>query len=93
VAELLIIAIFTIVAAWKGSSGISDKEKRKIIELIKQPKSLIVISFGSPYVLRHFKEADILIAAYEPSEQAQMAVIKCLKGEIDFQGKLPVKIY
>jgi len=93
VAELLIIAIFTSVAAWKGSSGISDEEKRKIIELIKQAKSSIVISFGSPYVLRHFKEADILIAAYEPSEQAQMAVIKCLKGEIDFQGKLPVKIY
>ncbi len=91
--ELLIIAIFTSVAAWKGSSGISDEEKRKIIELIKQAKSSIVISFGSPYVLRHFEEADILIAAYEPSEQAQMAVIKCLKGEIEFSGKLPVKIF
>jgi beta-glucosidase-like glycosyl hydrolase len=92
VAELLIIAIFTSVAAWKGSSGISDEEKRKIIELIKQAKSSIVISFGSPYVLRHFKEADILIAAYEPSEQAQMAVMKCLKGEIEFSGKLPVTL-
>lgn len=91
--EMLIIAIFTSVAAWKGSSGISDEEKRKIIELIKQAKSSIVISFGSPYVLRHFREADILIAAYEPSEQAQAAVTKCLKGEIEFSGKLPVKIF
>jgi beta-glucosidase-like glycosyl hydrolase len=91
--EMLIIAIFTSVAAWKGSSGISDKEKQRLTELIKQAKSSIVISFGSPYVLRHFKEADILIAAYEPSEQAQAAVMKCLKGEIDFSGKLPVKIY
>lgn len=90
--ELLIIAIFTSVAAWKGSSGISDEEKRKIIELIKQAKSSIIISFGSPYVLRHFKEADVLIAAYEPSEQAQMAVIKCLKGEMDFKGHLRVKL-
>ena len=91
--ELLIIAIFTSIAAWKGSSGISNEEKRRIIELIKQAKSSIIISFGSPYVLRHFEEADALIAAYEPSEQAQAAVMKCLKGEIEFQGKLPVKIY
>jgi beta-glucosidase-like glycosyl hydrolase len=93
VAELLIIAIFTGVAAWKGRSGISDEEKNRIDEFIRNSKKSIVISFGSPYVLRHFKEADILIAAYEPSEQAQMAVIKCLKGEIEFSGKLPVKIY
>ncbi len=91
--DLLIVAIFTSVAAWKGTSGISDEEKQRIIELIKQAKSSIVISFGSPYVLGHFKEADILIAAYEPSEQAQVAVMKCLKGEIEFQGNLPVKIY
>ncbi len=91
--ELLIVAIFTSVAAWKGSSGISDEEKNRIDGLIRNSKKSIVISFGSPYVLRHFKEADALIAAYEPSEQAQAAVIKCLMGEIEFQGKLPVKIY
>ncbi|GER94543.1 hypothetical protein A45J_2306 [hot springs metagenome] len=90
--ELLIIAIFTDVSAWKGSSGISDREKQRIIRLVKQAKKSIVISFGSPYVLRHFKDASVLIAAYEPSEQAQMAVIKCLKGEIDSSGKLPIII-
>jgi beta-glucosidase-like glycosyl hydrolase len=90
--ELLIIAIFTSVAAWKGSSGISDEEKNRIDELIRKSKKSIVISFGSPYVLRHFKQADVLIAAYEPSEQAQMAVMKCLKGEIEFSGKLPVTL-
>ena len=90
--ELVIIAIFTSVAAWKGSSGISDEERHQIIELIKKAKNSIVISFGSPYVLRHFKEADMLIAAYEPSEMAQKAVIKCLKGETGFRGKMPVEL-
>ncbi|HCL80979.1 MAG TPA: hypothetical protein DHW81_01735 [Nitrospiraceae bacterium] len=91
--ELLIVAIFTSVAAWKGSSGISDEEKNRIDGLIRNSKRSVIISFGSPYVLRHFNKADMLIAAYEPSEQAQTAVIKCLNGEIDFQGKLPVKLY
>lgn len=86
-AEILIIAIFTTVSAWKGNSGISDEEKQKIKSLIKQVKNSIVISLGNPYVLRHFKDADILIATYEPSEQAQLSVIKCLKGEIEFSDK------
>jgi beta-glucosidase-like glycosyl hydrolase len=91
--ELLMIAIFTSVAAWKGSSGLSNDEIQMINGLIKRSKKSVVISFGSPYVLRNFRGADILIAAYEPSEQTQMAVIKCLKGEIEFQGKLPVKLF
>lgn len=90
--ELLIVTIFTSVAAWKGNSGISHEEKSRIGELIRNSEKSIVISFGSPYVLRHFKKADMLIAAYEPSDQAQASVIKCLKGEIEFQGKLPVKL-
>jgi beta-N-acetylhexosaminidase len=90
--SLAIFAIFTSVAAWKGSSGIDDNEKTRIHELIKQARHSIIISFGSPYVLRHFKDAEILVAAYEATEQAQRAVIKCLEGNMDFKGHLPVKI-
>ncbi len=88
--KLIIVAIFTSVSAWKGSSGISDDEQNKILKLIKKANNSIVISFGSPYVLRYFKEADVLIAAYEPTEQAQFSAIKCLKGQQDFKGTLPV---
>ena len=37
-------------------------------------------------------EADVLIAAYDATGQAQPAVIKCLKGEKNFIGRLPVRI-
>jgi len=87
-----ICVIFTSVAAWAGSSGIDDSEKDRVKELLKKAKHSIVISFGSPYVLRYFKEADVLISAYEPTVNAQEAALKCLKGEIGFKGKLPVKL-
>lgn len=90
--QIVIFAIFTSVAAWKGSSGIDDAERERISELIKVAKTSIVISFGCPYVLRYFKQADILIAAYEATEQAQRAAIKCLQGEMNFQGRLPVTL-
>ncbi len=90
--KVILCAIFTSIAAWKGSSGIDEDEKNRINELIRTCKNSIVISFGCPYVLRHFKEADILIAGYEATEHAQKSVIKCLKGEVGFKGRLPVKI-
>jgi len=90
--EIMVFALFTSVAAWKGSSGIDDGESHHIIDLIRKAKNSIVISFGSPYVLSRFKEADMLIAAYEATEQAQKAVIKCLRGEMNFRGRLPVDL-
>ena len=90
--RVLIIAVFTSVAAWKGSSGIAEDEKSRIHKLIESAEKSIVVSFGSPYVLRHFKEADVLMAAYEATDQAQRAVIKCLEGRMEFKGRPPVKI-
>ncbi len=89
---LAIVCIFTSVSAWKGDSGIDKNEIEKIQKIIKKAKKTIIVSFGSPYVLSHFKDADMLIAAYESSEHSQEAFIKCLKGEIQFNGKLPVRL-
>src|SRR3972149_3964243 len=88
----VVFAIFTSISAGRGTSGIDDKEREQVYRLMKKVKNSIVISFGCPYVLRFFKDADVLIAAYETTEQAQRAVIRCLKGEVDFKGRLPVKI-
>ncbi|MBI4848911.1 MAG: hypothetical protein HY808_10115, partial [Nitrospirae bacterium] len=89
---LVIVAIFTSVAAWKGSSGIKDEEMQAIRQIMKTAQRSIVISFGSPYVLSHFADAGALIAAYDTTTQAQLSLIKCLKDERDFQGRLPVNL-
>jgi beta-N-acetylhexosaminidase/beta-glucosidase len=88
----MVFAIFTSISAGRGTSGIDDKEREQVYRLMKKAKNSVVISFGCPYVLRFFRDADVLIAAYETTEQAQKAVIKCLKGELVFKGRLPVKI-
>jgi len=66
------------VAAWRGSSGISNEERNRLKNLIAKAKKSIVVSLGSPYVLRYFKDADVLIAAYDPTLQAQeLSLIVC----------------
>jgi len=90
--DKVIIALFTTVAAWQGSSGISEDDQKKIKQIINKAQNSIVIAFGSPYVLRYFKKAEMLIAAYDSSIYAQKAVFECFKNNKAFQGSLPVKI-
>jgi len=87
---VIVFAVFTSVAAWKGNSGIPEDEITLIKQLAQRAKHSLILSFGSPYVLRYFKDADVLIAAYEGTEQAQHAVVKCLEGRSEFSGRLPV---
>ncbi len=87
-----IFCIFTSVKAWKGTSGIDENIRNIIKKLIRKTKKSVIISFGSPYILSYFKEADSLIAAYEPTEEAQYASIKYLKGLLTSKGRLPVTL-
>jgi beta-N-acetylhexosaminidase len=90
--DIVLIALFTSIAAWRGSSGIRDEERIKLTGLLSKARRSIIVSFGSPYVLRYFKDADVLIAAYDSTVQAQEAVLKCLRGAIPFTGRLPILI-
>lgn len=90
--EIVFIGLFTTVAAWHGNSGLSLDAYRDIVRLLKKAKSSVIISFGSPYVLRQLPNATVLIAAYEPSLQAQKAVIDCLVGKIESNRNLPVDL-
>jgi beta-glucosidase-like glycosyl hydrolase len=87
-----VFALFTSVSAWKGSSGIPEEDKRRIQRLVGRFEKSVIVSFGSPYVLRYFGAADILIAAYEATEAAQEAVIQRLLGDAGFTGRLPVTL-
>jgi beta-N-acetylhexosaminidase len=91
-ADVLIFALFSRLRADKGSVDLETNHVHLIREAAKSSKGVIVISFGSPYFLRHFPEVDAYICAYRYADEAQVAAAKALFGEIDMQGKLPVTI-
>jgi hypothetical protein len=52
------------------------------IKTVKSGKGKsIVISFDSPYLLDHFKDADVRIAAYDRMDEIQEAVAELLVDE------------
>lgn len=75
--ETVIIPIFSRVAAWKGSSGLSKASSDKIREAVEKTGRSVLISFGSPYILNSF-DADVMIDAFDPADFMQRAVVERL---------------
>ncbi|MBI4842915.1 MAG: hypothetical protein HY809_01125 [Nitrospirae bacterium] len=78
---ILIAAVFSGIAAWKGRSGISTELMGILIKSIKDSKYSIVIGFCSPYILEEL-EAETVINAYSDTEVSQQVA-----GEIFFNKK------
>ncbi len=91
-AEVVVIGLFSRLSAGKGSVGLEPRHVQLIKELAEGPQRVVVVSFGSPYFLRHFKDVDVYLCAYRYADQSQISAVKALFGEIDIVGKLPVSI-
>jgi len=55
-------------------------------------KPVLVVSFGSPYLLRRFPEVDAYLCLYSNLDSAQVAAVETIVGANPPQGKLPVTL-
>lgn len=90
--DVLVIALFSSLRSGKGSIGLNERQVNFIHKIVAKKIPVLVISFGSPYYLRHFPDVNAYLCAYRPSAQAQEMAAKAAFGEIDIRGKLPVSI-
>jgi beta-N-acetylhexosaminidase len=83
--EFVVMAIYSRISASKGHSGLDDRLRDVAVKFLKTVKSekgkSIVISFDSPYVLDHFRDADVRIAAYDRMDEIQQAAAELLVVE------------
>jgi hypothetical protein len=81
----VVVTVYSRVSASKGHSGLDKRlwdMVEKIFAAVKTAKAKsIVISFDSPYLLDHFKEADVRIAAYDRMDDIQQAAAELLAGK------------
>jgi beta-N-acetylhexosaminidase len=91
-AEVVVVALFSSLRADKGSVDLEPAQ----VELIKKIKAagrpLVVLSFGSPYFLRHFPEVDAYLCLYRNTPETQELGARALFGEVRIAGRLPVSL-
>jgi beta-glucosidase-like glycosyl hydrolase/CubicO group peptidase (beta-lactamase class C family) len=90
-ADVVIFAPFVRVGAARGTLAIAETVAQWVRELAAS-RRLIVVSFGSPYVLTQFPEAGTYLLAWGQWNEPQVAAARALLGEIAITGHLPIPI-
>jgi len=83
-AGFVVMAFYSRISASKGRSGISDKLRGMVMDVLHRAGEVhaksAVISFDSPYILDLFKDADVRIAAYDRMAEIQKSAADLLAG-------------
>lgn len=93
-ADVAIVGVYSRLVDRKGSVGLDPRHVDLINKLAALPDGprIVVVSFGSPYLLRHFPGVDAYLCLYKDTPEAQAIAARALAGELDLTGRLPVSI-
>lgn len=88
----VLVSAFVRVTSSKGTANMETSHAHLLSKLSVDGPPLIVMAFGSPYLLRQAPQIPVYLAAYGGIESAQRAAIGALFGEFDLGGQLPVTL-
>jgi len=88
-----IFLVYTSVAAWKHHSSLPESYKKFIYKASGLHSEKILVSFGSPYILRGFENFDTILCAFDRLDSCQRAVADVLLGRLAAKGRSPVKLH
>jgi beta-N-acetylhexosaminidase len=88
----VVASCFARVGSYRGTADMPDAHAKLLRALAVSGRPLVMISFGSPYLLRQVPEAQAFVCAYGWPESSQRAAMGAIFGEYPVSGKLPVTL-
>jgi beta-N-acetylhexosaminidase len=88
----VLASCFVRVAGARGNVDMSESHARLLGALTQAGRPVVVLSFGSPYLLGQMPDVPVYVAAYGGAESSQRAAVGALFGEYAVRGKLPVTL-
>ncbi len=90
--DVAIAALFVRVADRKGTVGLPEQQAALVDQLLATRKPVVVVCFGSPYLIARFPAAGTWLAAFSTFDVAQRAAARALFGQVAIGGRLPVSV-
>jgi beta-N-acetylhexosaminidase len=91
-ADLVVVGAYVTPREYRGSVEAGGAFARFVEQLAASGKPVIVISFGSPYLLRSFPSAPAYVVAWGREAVCQEAAARALLAQAPIGGRLPVGI-
>ncbi len=88
----VLVSAFARVTGSKGTADMCARHAKLVRSLAESGPPVVVVSFGSPYLLRQFPEVPVYVCGYGSAESTQRAAIGAVFGEYPVSGRLPVRL-
>src|SRR5262249_23067465 len=88
----IVASAFVRVAAYNGNADIAEGHARLLRALQATGRPVILVSYGSPYLLRQVPTVSAYVCAYGAADSSQRAAVGALLGEYPVGGKIPVSL-
>jgi beta-N-acetylhexosaminidase len=90
--DVAIAALFVRVADRKGNVGLPDDQRAFVDQMFAAGKPVVVMAFGSPYLIERFPDAKTWVAEFATNDVSQRAAVRALFGQVAMQGQIPVTV-
>ena len=90
--NLVVVSLYVTVVSYSGSVALPETVADFIEQLAEARVPHVVVSFGNPYLLREFPDAQAYLLAWGGAEVSQQAAVGALLGEFDLTGRTPTRI-
>lgn len=88
----VLASCFVRVGAYRGNADMAESHAKLIESLLAAGRPVIVVSYGSPYLLKQVPGVPAYLATYGWADSSQRAAISALFGEHPVTGTLPVTL-
>jgi len=92
--DIVIVSNYVNITSETATASVDNAFTDFVRELVRERSStgVVVVTFGTPYLLQQIAEAPAYIIAWGTHVASQRAAARALLGEIDITATLPISI-
>ncbi len=92
-ADGVLLGLFLRLRAGRGEAGLFAGQSQLVEALVaRDDVPVVLVTFGNPYAVSTFPEADVLLVAYDQTIASTLAVSDVLLGRQPPRGELPITV-
>jgi beta-N-acetylhexosaminidase len=90
-ADRIVLALHAKVREYQGGVGLPPA-LQPVLQALRAEQQVVVVSFGSPYLVRDLPHADAYVAAFVATPAVERRAALVVRGLVDCTGRLPVSV-
>ena len=90
--DVAVIALYVRVADRKNTVGLPPEQAALVQQILSGGKPVIMVGFGSPYLVAGFPNAKTWLGAFSNFDVSQRSVARAIFGQTAIVGQLPVSV-